>query len=70
MVRAERVSGELTPVDRIASLREQNKEFSREGFDGHNRRSGITTIHGLGTRRSRRRWNMWLRMMALTYNGH
>ena len=64
MQAVERDPQELSPTDIIAGLRRQHKEFLREGYDGHNRHSGITTRHDLRIRSSRRLWNMRLRMMA------
>lgn len=54
---------------RDSDLLQQHKEFDREGgYDGHNRHSGIITMHDLGMRRSRRRWRMIMREMARRVN--
>lgn len=51
----------------LSGLREQHKELEREGYDGHNRHSGITDIHDLNTRKKRRMWNRRMREVATTY---
>ena len=38
-------------------LRRQHKAFLRIVYDGHNRHSGLTTMHRLALRRLRRAWN-------------
>jgi len=37
-------------------LRDQHRIFLRTVYDGHNRRSGLTTMHRLAVRRGRRTW--------------
>ena len=44
-----------------ADLRRQHLEFVRTGYDGHNRRSGITSMARLSVRRRRRRLHCALR---------
>jgi hypothetical protein len=46
---------------RLADLRRQHNAWLREGYDGHNRRGGITTMDRLRERRRRRLVAQWLR---------
>ncbi len=55
-------------LERETDLRQQHKEFSSEGYDGHNRHSGITSMHDLNTRRSRRRWHEITKKMVQDIN--
>lgn len=55
-------------LDRMTSLRQQSKEQFREGYDGHNKRSGIVTMDEIGHRRTRRRWNCYMRRTVLDWN--
>ena len=68
MQAVERDLQELSSADIIAGLRRQYQEFLREGYDGHNRHSGITTMRGFRIKGWRRRENMRLGMMAQEYN--
>lgn len=43
-----------------ARLRRQHAAFERDGYDGHNRRSGLTTMHRFALRRARRVWRQRL----------
>lgn len=52
---------EISQAGREASLKKQHRELLRQGYDGHNRHSGITDMHQLASRRSRRRWHMNLK---------
>ncbi len=57
--------------DRVARYRDmwnQHTEFNRLGYDGHNRRSGITTTGILKRRRSRRRMNRWMNESVIREN--
>jgi hypothetical protein len=54
----------LDPSVRIAELRRQHHAFSLEGYDGHNRRSGLTTMHRYALRRSRRVWRQRLALYS------
>ncbi len=54
--------------DREADLREQHKKYMREGYDGHNRHSGLTTMGDLGTRRLRRTWNSRMKVIVSDWN--
>lgn len=49
-----------TDQEILSDLRRQHQSFEREGYDGHNRRSGLTTMHRLAMRRLRRRWHRFL----------
>ena len=40
--------------DQMQNLRRQHAAYEREGYDGHNRRSGLTTMHDLRLRARRR----------------
>jgi len=46
----------LVVARRSAELRHQHRQFLRVPYDGHSRRSGLTSMHRLGLRRARRRW--------------
>lgn len=50
---------------RDAGLRRQHRAWTREGYDGHNRRSGLTSMNRLRERRRRRLMHrfvlLWLR---------
>ena len=48
---------ELHPDEIVAELRRQSRERERQGYDGHNRRSSLVTMHRLKLRRSRQWWN-------------
>ena len=52
-----RDDAELRPDEVVADLRRQSRERERRGYDGHNRRSSLVTMHRLKLRRSRRWWN-------------
>lgn len=57
--------------DHIARKRDmwdQHTEFNRLGYDGHNRRSGITTTGRLKRRRNRRRMNRWMNESVVREN--
>jgi hypothetical protein len=51
----------------LADLRRQHWEFERSGYDGHNRRSGITTTGRLSIRRRRRSVHRALRRLTAVY---
>lgn len=51
-------------------LRQQHKEFLKEGYNGHNRHSGIITIGDLKNRRYRREWNRWMRETVISLNNN
>ncbi len=55
-------------LERKSDLREQHKDFLKEGYDGHNRRSGLTTMHDLRLRKARRTWNMRMRTLVSDLN--
>jgi hypothetical protein len=57
---------EMTEDQILESMRRQHKEFEREGYDGHNRRSGLTTMRRISLRCWRRTWNR--RMMHLAHS--
>ncbi len=51
----------FVPVSqRERCLEEQHVVFVRDGYDGHQRRSGLTTMHRLSLRRARRSWHQRL----------
>lgn len=52
----------------IVELRKQNKEFSRIGYDGHNRHPQGVTMGQLGERRRRRRLNANLKITVLYWD--
>lgn len=54
----------LDPAARLAEMRRQHHSFAGEGYDGHNRRSSLTTMHRYALRRSRRVWNQRLAMFV------
>lgn len=51
---------DLDPTARAAGLRFQHAIFCREGYDGHRRHSGLTSMHRLALRRARRVWRQRL----------
>ncbi len=57
--------GRLAAPERLAELRRQHRIWQRQGYDGHHRRSRITTMSRLAQRRrrrlARRSMNLWLR---------
>jgi hypothetical protein len=59
----------LIAVDLENALRRQHAAFARGGYDGHNRRSGLTSMHRLGMRRARRNAHrrLWYFYMAAAY---
>ncbi len=46
---------EISPEARLVEIRRQHEQFSRAGYDGHNRRPIRTTMRRLSKRRARRR---------------
>ena len=52
--------------ERLAGLRRQHLALERTGYDGHNRRSGLLTMHRHALRRRRRTWNRRLRTWCST----
>jgi hypothetical protein len=54
---------------RLADLRRQHLLWLREGYDGHRRRSGITTMHRLRERRRRRLVRRSMRLWVWRYDG-
>ena len=56
---------DLDPIARAADLRGQHAAFCREGYDGHRRHSGLTSMHRLALRRSRRVWRQRLSLACL-----
>lgn len=50
----------MLPPSRDADLALQHRLFEREGYDGHRRHSGLTTMHRLAMRRARRLWRQRL----------
>jgi hypothetical protein len=52
----------IDPDARLRDLRQQHLLFLREGYDGHNRRSGLVSMRRLALRRARRSWHR--RMIA------
>lgn len=54
--------------EREADMRKQHKEFERSGYNGHNIRSGLTTMHDLNTRRLRRVWNERMKTIVKVWN--
>lgn len=52
---------ERDPFEQLTrELRRQHQVWARSGYDGHNRHSGLTTMHRLNLRRSRRVWRQRL----------
>ncbi len=51
-----------------ADIREQHKEFLREGHNGYKRRSILTTMQDLENRRYRRLWNCRMRASVIDWN--
>jgi hypothetical protein len=54
--RSVRLGRVRTPGLLVSDLRSQHRAEARLGYDGHNRRSGLTTMHRLVVRRRRRVW--------------
>lgn len=55
-------------LDTLADLRKQHEEFLRLGYDGHNRHSGITSMHDLRIRTVRRKWRINLNQAVKIFN--
>lgn len=49
---------------RTSDLRKQHKELFKEGYDGHNRRSGFINMRLLAGRRARRACNLYMKTLA------
>jgi|GEM_PF-2695671 len=66
------VSATFDPDLRLRDLRQQHLLFLREGYDGHNRRSGLTSMRRLALRRARRIWHRrmvaWCRALSQGYD--
>ena len=58
----------MSEIDRLSDIRRQSRDFEREGYDGHNRRSGFTTMRELSHRRIRRQMNQLLRKTVKKWN--
>ncbi|HLZ70072.1 MAG TPA: hypothetical protein VKV26_09225 [Dehalococcoidia bacterium] len=58
----------LTADERTHSLRGQHRDWQREGYDGHNRHSGLTPMSTLRGRRLRRRARRTLAWLALAWD--
>ena len=56
------------PADLAAGLKKQHQEWMRQPWSKHNVNSGITDMHTLSLRRSRRRWNRRLKQEVKYYN--
>jgi len=54
--RSTRLGQISTPALLVSGLRSQHRGEVRLAYDGHNRRSGLTTMHRLVARRRRRVW--------------
>jgi len=50
----------MLPPSRDAELVRQHRLFEREGYEGHRRHAGLTTMHRLAMRRARRTWRQRL----------
>lgn len=61
---------DLDPSTREAGRRRQHAAFERAGYDGHGRRSGLTTMHRLALRRARRVWHQRLTALAFVAAAH
>lgn len=48
-------------------LHRQHILWTRQGYDGHNRRSGFTTMAEIRRRQNRRRWNQTLALWCRSY---
>ena len=55
---------DLDPEEQRIWLWRQHLAFERQGYDGHNRHSGLVTMHRLSLRRLRRRWNRRLNLLV------
>lgn len=53
-----------SPLGRSLDMWRQHLAWEREGYDGHNRRSGLLTMHRIRLRVLRRRWNQRMYHMA------
>ncbi len=59
----------LVRTTRVHDLMQQHRAFARLGYDGHRRHSGLTTMHRLGLRRSRRIWRQRLAVLTEAARG-
>lgn len=55
---------DLDREEQLIRLWRQHLDFERQGYDGHNRRSGLVTMRRLSLRRLRRRWNRRLSLLV------
>jgi hypothetical protein len=55
---------DLEREEQLIRIWRQHLDFERQGYDGHNRRSGLVTMRRLSLRRLRRRWNRRLNLLV------
>lgn len=53
-----------SPLRRQTDMWRQHQTWERLGYDGHNRRSGLLTMHRIHLRVLRRRWKQRMYHMA------
>lgn len=59
----------LDASTRALNLHQQHRAWEREGYDGHNRHSGLTPMSTLRARRGRRRMHRSLAWLARGWDG-